>query len=251
MLDIFPIVRCFIKQVVLGIGALKDITTCMLEMMDCLDVLVRIRHGDKKESTARELHAKTKTYLQTFQAVHGHDRVKPKHHYSIHLGPQMIRHGGNLLGTFTLERKHQAAKATGAIITTTRSYERSLTSRLINLQMTALDEMGNIDGDGNYLFDGHRETIDGDDFVFATSARLAGQEVREHDFAWLVTGGLVRICGIALSADLSWTQVLVQSWMQHDAHRYAPTESFEWVLPDAVLSLTAFSLLQDGRVIVP
>ena len=92
MLDLYPVLRCFVKQVVMPIGILAAEIESILKMMDCLDVLVDIMHGDRTAEAAGLLDARTKLYLTCFQRCNELNDTKPKHHYALHLPAQMLKH---------------------------------------------------------------------------------------------------------------------------------------------------------------
>ena len=66
--------------------------------------------------------------------------MKPKHHYSLHLG-QHLRAHGHLWNTLVLERKHTPSKLHGSTIMNTRSYEASMARALVNEQLSNLESL--------------------------------------------------------------------------------------------------------------
>ena len=249
MLDMYPIFRSFLNHVLAPQDLLTAEINSMNHMMACLDVLVRVLWGDRRPETARELGLKTSMYLNTFKETYDHNDLKPKHHYAMHLPQQMLNHEGFLFGTFTLERKHQVAKRIGSTIAIARTYERSLSIRLVNVQLSYLLEAANLDDSVNTLFAPKHVQFGDEECYFAMSGRLSSKVVNAGAFVWLSDGKLARIQGVAMALDQSWTVVLIEIWQQIASNvvQFAPSKVLEWVKPQVLKSIPAFHLLHNGH----
>lgn len=80
-----------------------DKVSSMLAVLSVIMLLNSVKTG---AVTAEQLNTAIVTHLALFSAAWGELYVRPKHHYSLHLGPMMTWFGF-LLSTFTHERKHR------------------------------------------------------------------------------------------------------------------------------------------------
>jgi hypothetical protein len=102
-LTLAPIMHRYFERVVKPRGEQLDKVNSMLAVLSVVMLLTSLKTGTV---TAEHLNTAIVTHLALFLVAWGEQYVRPKHHYSIHLGP-MLKWFGFLLATFTHERKHR------------------------------------------------------------------------------------------------------------------------------------------------
>lgn len=102
-LTIAPVLQRYFDRVVKARGELMPYVLSFLAVLEVVILLTAVRSG---EVTAEQLTAAILKHLQLYVLAYGRDMVRPKHHYALHLGPQLLWFGF-LLATFIHERKHR------------------------------------------------------------------------------------------------------------------------------------------------
>lgn len=98
-----PMLYYYFEKVVKPRGELLDVVNSMLAVLSVVMVLSSLKTGTV---TSEKLDEVILHHLGLFLVAWGENYVRPKHHYSIHLG-RMLAWFGFLLSTFTHERKHR------------------------------------------------------------------------------------------------------------------------------------------------
>jgi hypothetical protein len=78
----------------------------MIAVLQVVVILLDLKAGTV---TADALTTAIKNHLDLYTIAYGDTAVRPKHHFALHLGPQ-LRRFGFLLSTFVHERKHRVVK---------------------------------------------------------------------------------------------------------------------------------------------
>ena len=102
-LTLAPILHYYFDKVVKPRGEQLQIVASMLAVLSVVMLLSSLNTGT---ISAEKLDEAILHHLHLFLAAWGDAYVRPKHHYSIHLGP-LLAYFGFLLATFTQERKHR------------------------------------------------------------------------------------------------------------------------------------------------
>ena len=96
----------YFQNVVAPRGRLMPQVNSMIAVLQVVLMLQAVRSC---KVNADELHAAISNHFFLFVLAYGTNVVRPKHHYSLHLG-KMLRRFGTLLSTFVNERKHRIIK---------------------------------------------------------------------------------------------------------------------------------------------
>ena len=102
-LTLVPVLHRYFSCVVSLREECMEHVNSMLAVLMVVMLLQSVRSG---QVSAGALAAAIFHHMTCFLACYGEDFIRPKHHYCLHL-PQMLRHFGFLLATFTHERKHR------------------------------------------------------------------------------------------------------------------------------------------------
>lgn len=102
-LTLTPLLHYYFDKVVKPRGEQLEIVNSMLAVLSVIMLLTSLNTGT---ISSEQLTEAILLHLHLFSVAWGDDYVRPKHHYSIHLGP-MLRMFGFLLATFVQERKHR------------------------------------------------------------------------------------------------------------------------------------------------
>lgn len=102
-LTIAPVLHRYFDRVVRARGQLMPYVLSFIAVLEVVILLNAVRSGCV---SAPELAAAVQNHLLLYVAAYGDNMTRPKHHYSQHLGPQLLL-CGFLLATFVHERKHR------------------------------------------------------------------------------------------------------------------------------------------------
>ena len=102
-LTLVPILVRYLSVICLARG---DCMPFVLSMLACLEVMELLQAIKRGVVAPEILQAAIEHHLKLFVEAHGGDRVRPKHHYMLHLG-KMLRYFRTLLATLVNERKHR------------------------------------------------------------------------------------------------------------------------------------------------
>lgn len=105
-LTLAPILHRYFTRVVQERGQCMPYVLSFIAVIEVLLLLQAIQAGCVDSSV---LGVAILKHLQLYQAAYGEEKVRPKHHYALHL-PDMLSRFGFLLSTFTHERKHRLIK---------------------------------------------------------------------------------------------------------------------------------------------
>jgi len=103
MLTLAPVLHRYLQKVVRPRGQFLEYVDSMIAVLDVLELLQGVKTGTVHW---KDLDKAIVKHLVLFKACYGASSFKPKHHYALHLGPMLKRHGF-LLMTFIHERKHR------------------------------------------------------------------------------------------------------------------------------------------------
>ena len=102
-LTLAPVLLRYFKKVVLPRGQFLDHVKSMIAALEVIIMLQAVKTGTVQPTA---LHKKIKEHLDLYKKCYGAVKMRPKHHYALHLPGQLALHGF-LLATFTHERKHR------------------------------------------------------------------------------------------------------------------------------------------------
>jgi hypothetical protein len=103
MLTLAPVLKRYLQNVVHPRGQFQEHVESMIAVLEVLEWLQSVKTGTVHW---KDLDKAIVKHLELFKSCYGASEFKPKHHYSLHLGP-MLKHHGFLLMTFVHERKHR------------------------------------------------------------------------------------------------------------------------------------------------
>ena len=136
VLAIYPLLRQLAQQVVKPTGKLSREVDSFLAMCECIDRLQQLKRS-KADATAdqcNELQEALCRHFKLFLSCYGAEEIRPKHHYSLHLPSQILKHK-MLLDTFVLERKHRLYKTHATEIDRLTHFERAVLQASIAEQL--------------------------------------------------------------------------------------------------------------------
>lgn len=129
LLYVYPLVEQFAATIIQPSGQLQQELQCFFKMCTIVRLLQVVKmQPELDERVLNHLQTQQKEHLLLFCAIYGTERVVPKHHYSLHIVPQ-IRKNNILLDAFVLERKHIALKRVAENIHNLNHFERSVLAR--------------------------------------------------------------------------------------------------------------------------
>ena len=102
-LTMTPMLHYYFDKVVKPRGEQLEVVSSMLAVLSVVMLLSSLKTGTV---SADQLDKAIMEHLGLFLIAWGEEYVRPKHHYSLHVGP-MLAQFGFLLATFTHERKHR------------------------------------------------------------------------------------------------------------------------------------------------
>ena len=127
ILDMYALIRMFGQTCVRPLGVLQRELASLEAMCAVLDCYVAIKRGE----TVTGFAAAVSEALELHVAAYGGDKMRPKHHWALHLPRQYEADGNRLIDEFALERKHKGIKAFADSLNNTLSFERTLVSNAI------------------------------------------------------------------------------------------------------------------------
>ena len=134
LLSLSPVLANYFANVALAQGACLEHVQSILAAFAAVECLVEVRRGTV---TPEALMLVIRRHLQLYQLAYGADRVRPKHHYALHL-PLMLHRFGTLHSCWTHERHHQLVKKHTVNRRNTTSYEVSALEEVTVDQIYAL-----------------------------------------------------------------------------------------------------------------
>ena len=106
MLTLAPLLKRYFKKVVLPREGPLPVILSIIAVLDVVEMLQGIKcHATDPDDLARAI----KKHLDLFIDAYGKEKMRPKHHYVLHL-PSMLRRFGFLLSTFVHERRHRVIR---------------------------------------------------------------------------------------------------------------------------------------------
>ena len=102
-LTLGPVLLRYIEKVVERREEAEPYVKSLKAALIMLEILQSVKTG---RVTPDQLHRVIETYFRLFVAAWGEERVRPKHHYLLHLA-DCLREHATLLNTFVHERKHR------------------------------------------------------------------------------------------------------------------------------------------------
>ena len=136
MLSLAPVLEKFLLDVVLPVGVLVDVVGSMLLLIKVTFLLQQVQRGTVDPCS---LHTCIRAHLEKHLSVWGDSLWKPKMHYALHLGHQLLRHG-MLIATFVLERKHRVLKRFATPRHNTLAFDRALMEEVTLQHLYELQE---------------------------------------------------------------------------------------------------------------
>ena len=144
--DVFAVVPLLhhfgetVLRVAMGDGMAKELDSFAAMAQVCY-MLQDLKRHKVNAQLCEAFTVKQQQHLRLFIEAYGTDHVKPKHHFAMHLGEQMINHGC-VVDAFALERKHQVFKMIATKTENTRCFERSVISRVLFNQLRQCPSFG-------------------------------------------------------------------------------------------------------------
>ena len=105
-LTLAPILKRYLEKILVPRAECKAAAASMLASLYLLELLVNVR---RNTVTPEQLTVAAAVHFISFRTAHGDDQVRPKHHYSLHLGELLHRHGA-LHACLVNERRHRVVK---------------------------------------------------------------------------------------------------------------------------------------------
>ncbi len=105
-LSLAPILHRYFSRVVQPRGFFLPLVLSMIAVLEVVMLLQAVKTG---QVTPDALWDAIVRHLRLYKEAYGSGKMRPKHHYALHL-PDMLRRFGFLLATFTHERKHRIVK---------------------------------------------------------------------------------------------------------------------------------------------
>jgi hypothetical protein len=141
VLAVYPSVRAFVEEYVMTRDILHEQCLSFNALCLVIDVIQKIK---KDKTCIGELEAVQFTHGAAHKLAYGVKCI-PKHHYNRHIGRQVNR-DGMVIDGFPTERKNGTMTRIADPIKNTRSFEKSVTSRILIQQCR---QLGNLQvGDG-------------------------------------------------------------------------------------------------------
>lgn len=98
-----------------------------------LDVITVAKQGlVAPRAAAQQLDTAVSEFLRLHKAAYGTQYIKPKHHWLLDVGPQLLRDGA-VLDAFVIERTHLLVKGVAEHVKNTSRYEMSVLSGVCNV----------------------------------------------------------------------------------------------------------------------
>lgn len=200
LLTVYPLVREFARTVVLATrpGLAPEVRSLML----CFRVLDLLRHlkGAHDNEHLVSISAAIQEHLEQHKLVYGTEDMIPKHHYAIHIGQQIRRHGV-LFDCFVVERSHLLPKCMSQAIRFTGEFERSVIARVLLARLRDLetfDERGGLISADAKPSPELSQAMGIDDIVVCSAGSHGGLQIKRGDVV-LVSRSciLVELFGVA------------------------------------------------------
>ena len=139
LLNVYAVLRHFVSTVLAPQGKLACEISSLLALFKVLDGWHLVQNQPSKTPLWQ---AAISDHLVKFQAAYSADGdpTKPKHHASMHFQHLQKKNRGHLWACFVHERKHKQFKKFASATTCMVTFERSVTSDLLNHQVNTLDE---------------------------------------------------------------------------------------------------------------
>ena len=102
-LTLAPVLKRYVGNVIIPRGQFVAHAESMLAVLKVVELLQALKTGTVDHG---DLHEAIVEHLRLYKSCYGSKKMRPKHHYALHL-PDMLRRHGFLLMTFTHERKHR------------------------------------------------------------------------------------------------------------------------------------------------
>ena len=132
VLSVFPFLEQLAATVIEPTGNFRNELASFYGMCDIIRLLQKLkRQMPPAVADISMLKQLQRTQLMNCIQAYGEDTIKPKHHYSLHVGDQLLKHG-LLVDCFVLERKHRATKRAANLIENSATYESSVMARVFN-----------------------------------------------------------------------------------------------------------------------
>ena len=141
LLSVYPIMDHMARTLLAPFHEIRNELRSFLCMCDIVKQLQRMkRQCPILVSEVVRLKLLQKSHLQAFIACYGEEQVRPKHHYSLHIGDQCLEHG-MMLDCFVLERKHKQLKNAANNVHNTSMYETSVMALAWNASLHSASQL--------------------------------------------------------------------------------------------------------------
>lgn len=141
LLMLFPLLEFFVRTFLITVDCLSREVASYLALCSVIRVVRQTKQNPSQHGG--RLQALQQIHMTLYADAWGRDRVRPKHHYQFHLGPQAL-HWGSMFDCFCTERKHRAFKSVAT--SSNQHFERTVLRKLIlheeELMKTAIFENG-------------------------------------------------------------------------------------------------------------
>ena len=134
-LNVYPVLRFMLQAVIAPRGLLRHEIASFLSLADVLDMLQHVKTGVVDPDA---LHNACVTHLRNFLVAYPTEIPKPKHHFTVHFGDMLRRHG-MLLACFVHERRHRLVKTAAEAIHNFHHLERSLLVDLVSMHVSIME----------------------------------------------------------------------------------------------------------------
>jgi len=137
LLGVYGLLRLFFETKLADVPELNGNLESFKACCHVLDAVCDAKtHVVPDIHAAARLEQATVTHLRRHQAVYGDLAIKPKHHWQLDV-PDQIRRDGMVLDAFIIERTHLTVKRLADHVTNTTTYEKTLISGLLTVQLQA------------------------------------------------------------------------------------------------------------------
>ena len=141
LLSVYPIMEHMARNLLAPFHEIRNELRSFLCMCDIVKQVQRMkRQCPVLESEVVRLKLLQKSHLQAFIACYGEQQVRPKHHYSLHIGDQCLEHG-MMIDCFVLERKHKRIKHIANHINKSSTYETSVMAVVWNASLCSASQL--------------------------------------------------------------------------------------------------------------
>jgi hypothetical protein len=137
VLMVYPVLLHLAEDTLGGDPRIAAERRSFIAMCKVLVTLENLKKG--MQGSPEQLAAGIQDHMQAFLLAYSLEAVKPKHHFQVHV-PGQIARDGQVLDTFTLERKHKITKACAQHVLLTTSFEKSVLARVLQVQLRELED---------------------------------------------------------------------------------------------------------------